>query len=345
MFRSYAIRRFLHGFAMYLVMALAYSLVFNGIAEKSLKARMDEEVAQLMRAAGNLGPADYGKLLEETRGAKARQYHLGEGWGFRVLWRTLDILSFRFGNATSLKSAGGDREVMPIVLEALPNTLALFGVEAVLVFAIGGFLGIRAARKPGSMLDRTASVLPMVLNGLPAWWVGMLALMLFSYAIPLFPSGGVHANPAPAGFAGILDYLWHMLLPLLTIVGLNVWNTAWLIRNLVADGYSKDFVSFARARGLSEARVGIHVLAVIRPAIATMVVLGLLQAISGNILVEGIFNWPGLGSLYFAAVQQSDVPVLMAILSLQTALNLAGLVILDLSYGLMDPRIRIGERA
>jgi len=329
---------------MYLVMALAYSLVFNGIAERNLRAQMDEELAQAMRGAGSLGAADYQRLLDETRSAKLRRYHLGEAWGGRVLWRALDIMSFRFGDSTGLKSASGDRDVVAIVLEALPNTLSLFGAEAILVFSIGAFLGIRAARKPGSWLDRLASVLPMALNGFPAWWLGMLALMLFSYAIPLFPSGGVHANPAPAGFAGALDYLWHMLLPLLTIVGLNVWNTAWLIRNLVVDSYSKDFVSFARARGLSEAKVGTHVLAVIRPAIATMVVMGLLQSISGNILVEGIFNWPGLGSLYFSAVQQSDVPVLMAILALQTALNLAGLVILDLSYGLMDPRIRIGER-
>ena len=73
-----------------------------------------------------------------------------------------------------------------------------------------------------------------------------------------------------------------------------------------------------------------------------MALLGLVQSVSGNILVEGIFNWPGLGSLYFSAVQQSDVPILMAILSLQTALNLAILVLLDLSYGWLDPRIRVG---
>lgn len=341
--RSFAIKRILHGLAMYFVMAVAYSLVFNGIAEKNLRALADEEVVSLMRGTGNLDSADYQKLFIETQSAKIRQYHLGEAWGFRVFWRALDILTFRFGNSTSLKSASGDRNVVAIVFEALPNTLFLFGAEAILVFVIGGYIGLRAARKPGSWLDRLASVLPMALNGFPPWWVGMLALMLFSYAIPLFPSGGVHVNPAPGGVAGILDYLWHMLLPLLTIVGLNVWNTAWLIRNLVADGYSKDFVSFARARGLSETKVANHVLSVLRPAIVTMVVLGLLQSLSGNILVEGIFNWPGLGSLYFSAVQQSDVPVLMAILALQTALNLTGLVILDLSYGWLDPRIRVGE--
>jgi peptide/nickel transport system permease protein len=341
-FRAFAGKRLFHGLVMYFVMALAYSLVFNGIAEKSLRAQADEEVAQLMRASGNLDAADYRRLLDAAKLAKLRQYHLDEAWGSRVLWRTLDILSFHFGTSTGLKSAAGDGDVVAIVLEALPNTLLLFTTEAVLVLALGGLLGLRAARRPGGKLDRVASVLPMILNGFPAWWVGMLALMLFSYAIPLFPSGGVHSNPAPGGFAGILDYLRHMLLPLLTVVALNLWNAAWLVRNLVADAYSRDFITAARARGLSEARVGLHVLSAIRPAIATMVVLSLLQSITGNILIEGIFSWPGLGSLYFSAVQQSDVPVLMAILSLQTALNLAGLVLLDLSYGWMDPHIRIG---
>ena len=224
-FNAYAAKRIAHGLAMYIVMALAYSLVFNGIAEKSLRAQADEEVAQTMRGSGNLGSADYQRLLDETRLAKLRQYHLEESWGSRVFWRTLDILSLHFGRSTGLKSAAGDREVAAIVLEALPNTLFLFGSEAVLVLVLGGFIGLRAARKPGGPLDRLASVLPMTLNGFPAWWVGMLALMLFSYVIPLFPSGGVHANPAPVGLAGILDYLWHMLLPLLTIVGLKFYGT------------------------------------------------------------------------------------------------------------------------
>jgi peptide/nickel transport system permease protein len=344
-FESYAARRIFHGLIMYLVMALAYSLVFNGIAEKSLRSQVDEDVAQAVRGSTGLEPAALTRLEEATRAQKLRQYHLDEPWMQRVFWRTVDVLTFRFGRSTGLSSSSGDREVLAIVAEALPNTLCLFVSEAVLVLLLGGALGMAAARKPHGALDRFTSVVPMVLNGLPTWWVGMLALMLFSYVIPLFPSGGVHVNPTPSGFAGLADYLWHMLLPLITIVGLNLWNTAWLIRNLLTDTYEQDFVKVARAKGLSEARVGVHVIAAIRPAVATIVVMGLIQSISGNILVEGIFAWPGLGSLYFSAVQQSDVPVLMAILSLQTALNLAGLVVLDLSYGFLDPRIRVGSRA
>jgi peptide/nickel transport system permease protein len=184
----------------------------------------------------------------------------------------------------------------------------------------------------------------MVTGGVPVWWVGMLALMAFSYALPLFPAGGIRSYPAPVGPGGVLDFLWHLTLPLAVLVGLNFWNPAWVVRNLLVDTFSQDFITAARGRGLSERRIRRHALATIRPAVATLVVLGLLQSLSGNILIEGIFQWPGLGNLYFAAVQQNDVPVLMAILSLQTSLNLAGLVGLDLLYGRLDPRIRTGDR-
>jgi peptide/nickel transport system permease protein len=329
---------------MYLVMALAYSLVFNGIAETGLRAQADDEAVQVLRAAGPLGPADAQKVLADAKREKARQYHLDEPWTTRVLWRTLDVLTFHFGLSTGLRTAQGDREVVAIVSEALPNTLLLFTTEAAVVLALGVAVGLRAARKQGGLLDRTASVVPMVTGGVPVWWVGMLALMAFSYALPLFPAGGIRSYPAPVGPGGVLDFLWHLTLPLAVLVGLNFWNPAWVVRNLLVDTFSQDFITAARGRGLSERRIRRHALATIRPAVATLVVLGLLQSLSGNILIEGIFQWPGLGNLYFAAVQQNDVPVLMAILSLQTSLNLAGLVGLDLLYGRLDPRIRTGDR-
>jgi peptide/nickel transport system permease protein len=81
------------------------------------------------------------------------------------------------------------------------------------------------------------------------------------------------------------------------------------------------------------------------PAIMTLAVLGLFASVAGNIIVEGIFGWPGIGNLYFIAVQQNDVPVLMATLAIETLVNMLGFVLLDLIYGFLDPRIRIGGRA
>ena len=81
------------------------------------------------------------------------------------------------------------------------------------------------------------------------------------------------------------------------------------------------------------------------PAIMTLAILGLFSSIAGNIIVEGIFNWPGIGNLYFEAVQQNDVPILMSTLAIETLLTMVGFVILDIIYGFLDPRIKVGGKA
>ena len=102
----------------------------------------------------------------------------------------------------------------------------------------------------------------------------------------------------------------------------------------------------ARARGVPERLVLFsHTLRSSMPAIMTLAILGLFGSIADNIIVEGIFGWPGIGNLYFVAVQQNDVPVLMATLAIETLINMGGFVLLDIVYGLLDPRIKTGGRA
>ncbi len=331
---------------MYVLLVLVMSVVFNTVAERSLRARIEEEVVQVLRSSGDLSPSDFDELRTSTFAALTRRGHLDEPWPARVLWRAVDVLAFRFGQSASLKSSTGERGVLGLILEALPNTLLLFGSEALLVMAMGIAVGLLAARARDGALDRGLSVIPMFLGGLPSWWIGMLALLAFSYALHLFPSGGIRANPPLPGLGGALDLLWHLLLPLLVLVALNLWGFALQVRNLLVGLVESPWIRAARARGIPEGRILLrHVLAGARPALLTMVVMGLLQSISGNLLIEGIFGWPGLGNLYFAAVQQADVPVLLGVLAFQTFLNLVGLVSLDLAYRFLDPRIAAREAA
>jgi peptide/nickel transport system permease protein len=235
--------------------------------------------------------------------------------------------------------------VTAVILEALPRTILLFSTQVVLTTLLGVALGLYMAQKPGGILDRVSSSLTMITNGLPSWWLGMIGIMVFSYGIPLFPSGGLQSNPVPGGIAGTLDLLWHLSLPLLTLVILGVWSTGYLTRNIVLSTLQEDFVMAARARGIAERRVLFgHTLRTSLPAIVTLAVLGLFSSVAGNIIVEGIFGWPGIGKLYFVAVEQNDVPVLMATLSFETFVNMIGFILLDLAYGFLDPRIRAGGR-
>ncbi|HUW41107.1 MAG TPA: ABC transporter permease [Rectinemataceae bacterium] len=346
MYRKYVLKRVVYGILMYMVMIFIYSTLFNNVADKTTRAQIDEQVAQEIHRYKNLSPAQITTLLQTLKQNKIRQYHLDEPLASRIFWRSVRTITFDFGNSTIIRSSTGDRNVIKIILEALPRTIILFTTNILIVTLIGIYMGMYAARKPNGGLDRVNSMLTMITNGLPAWWLAMLAIMLFSYSIPIFPSGGLHVNPAPTGFKGVLDYLWHLSLPLLTLVILSIWSTAYLVRNIVLSNLQEDFVMAARARGISERKVLFgHTLRTSMPAIMTMAILGLFGSIAGNIIVEGIFGWPGIGNLYFIAVQQNDVPVLMATLAIETLFTMVGFIILDILYGLLDPRIKVGGKA
>jgi peptide/nickel transport system permease protein len=346
MYRKYVLKRALYGIMMYIVMIFIYSALFNSVADTTMRAQIEEQVAQEVKAYKNLTPEQLQNRIQERKAEKYRQYHLNEPLISRIFFRTLRTLGFDYGNSTIIKASNGDRSVIGIILEALPRTIILFSTEVIIVTVLGVALGLYAARKPNGLLDRFTSMITMITNGLPSWWLGMLMIMTFAYAIPIFPAGGFHSNPAPEGFAGFLDSLWHISLPLITLTLLSVWGTAYLVRNIVLSNLQEDYVMAARARGVPERRVLFgHTLRTAMPAIMTLAILGLFSSIAGNIIVEGIFGWPGIGNLYFVAVQMNDVPILMGTLAIETLVNMLGFVILDLIYGLLDPRIKVGGKA
>jgi len=347
MYRKFVVKRALYGILMYAVMILVYSALFNSVADRTMRAQIGEQVAQEMTRYRNLDGAQRATLYEERIRMRYDQYHLNDPIVGRILYRAYRTLLFDYGNSTAIKAANGDREVIKIILEALPRTIFLFTTEVLLVTVVGVAMGLYAARKPNGALDRATSMITMITNGLPSWWLGMLMIMTFAYAIPIFPSGGMHSNPAPAaGLASLVDYLWHISLPLITLVVFGVWGTAYLVRNIVMANLQEDYVMAARARGIPERKVLFgHTLRSAMPAIMTLAVLGLFSSIAGNIIVEGIFGWPGIGNLYFVAVQVNDVPVLMGTLAIETLVNMVGFVVLDIIYGLLDPRIKVGGKA
>ncbi|MEJ5273012.1 MAG: ABC transporter permease, partial [Spirochaetota bacterium] len=193
---------------------------------------------------------------------------------------------------------------------------------------------------------RTVSFIALASNGLPLWWLGMVFLFFFAYTVKLFPSGGLHSVPTPTGFMNFIDLLYHMFLPLFTLFIAGIWGSAYFIRQLVLGTMNEDFIMSARARGLSESKILYkHTLRSAAPPIVTNVILGLFGSLGGAIIFEGIFSWPGMGNLYWIALQQNDLAVVMGNTSLSVFLFMMGLVILDFIYGLLDPRIKVGGKA
>lgn len=346
MFWKYMLKRVFYGIFIYIILIFVFSALFNTVMEQTLRGQIDEEIRSELMALDNRSSQQIQDFIEMRRAEKYALYRLDKPIFERIVWRTWSTLTLNLGKSSSIRSAAGDRNVWAIVSEKIPRTLILFSSAMLIDIIIGIWLGLKKAQKAGGVLDKSTSVGTMVVFGMPSWWLGMILIMFFAYTIKVFPSGGLHATPPPEGIAFFLDALYHLALPVMTLVVIGFWGRAFLTRNIVLGVLQDDYIMAARARGIPERKVLYgHTMRTSAPPIVTMSLLALLASVSGNIVFEGIFNWPGMGNLFWFALQQNDVPVLMGNLAITTGLYICGLVLLDLVYGLLDPRIKVGAKA
>jgi len=346
MFWKYMLKRVFYGIFIYIMLIFVFSALFNTVMEQTLRGQIDEEIRGELMALDNRSSQQIQDFIEMRRAEKYALYRLDKPIFERIVWRTWSTLTLNLGKSSSIRSAAGDRNVWAIVSEKIPRTLILFSSAMLIDIIIGIWLGLKKAQKAGGVLDKSTSVGTMVVFGMPSWWLGMILIMFFAYTIKIFPSGGLHATPPPEGIEFFLDALYHLALPVMTLVVIGFWGRAFLTRNIVLGVLQDDYIMAARARGIPERKVLYgHTMRTSAPPIVTMSLLALLASVSGNIVFEGIFNWPGMGNLFWFALQQNDIPVLMGNLAITTGLYICGLVLLDLVYGLLDPRIKVGGRA
>lgn len=348
MYGKYVLKRIGYMILIYIIVIFIYSTLFNTVMEQTLEAQIKEQVQKEFMALSdsNMTPKQLDAWKQERMKGLLESYHLNEPVLNRIFWRAIEVLTFDFGKSTIIKASDGTQDVLKIVAEKIPRTLLLFTTAIAINLFVGITLGIKKAQKPGGKLDQSTSIMTMVVYGMPRWWLGMIMIMFLVFTIPIFPSGGLHSIPPPTGIAYYLDVLWHLILPVLTLVIIGFWGTAYITRNIVLGTLQEDYIMSARARGLPESKVLYgHTLRSAAPPIATMAVMALLGSLAGDLIFEGIFSWPGMGNLYWIAVQQNDIPVLLGNLAFTTILYLAGLVLLDVIYGFLDPRIKVGGRA
>jgi peptide/nickel transport system permease protein len=346
MYKWYALKRILRGVVMYVILMFVFSALFNTVSETTQRSQIEEQVRLEANRLKNLKSDQIEAFRKQRKEQLIKQYRFDRPVGERILLRAVNSVTFNFGKSTIMKAANGSQQVLAIIGEALPRTILLFTTAILIETVIGIVLGLIQARKPGGILDRSTSLITMIVYGMPAWWLGMMLIMVFVYGVKAFPSGGIMSAPPPDGFMRVFDVLWHMTLPVCTLILLGFWGLAFLIRNIVLGILQEDFIMSARARGVPENKILFgHTMRTAAPPLVTIGFLSLLASISGAILFEGIFSWPGLGNLYWIAVQQNDVPVLLGNLAITTGVYLSGLVILDLVYGFLDPRIKVGGKA
>jgi peptide/nickel transport system permease protein len=238
------------------------------------------------------------------------------------------------------------RPVAAVLGEALPNTLLLGGVALLLSFALGLGLGVAQATRSGSLTDAALGTLALGLASVPAFWLGLMLLLVFGEWLHWLPVAGMTdavAGPAAGLPQRMLDVARHLVLPALTLALVNAATVARFHRAAMLEALGADFVRAARARGLGEARILLaHAFrAALAPAI-TLAGLSVPALLTGAVLVESVFGWPGMGRVAYEAISARDYNVITGTAVVAGVLVALGNLLADLGVAAADPRVRRG---
>lgn len=233
-----------------------------------------------------------------------------------------------------------NRPVVEVLAERVPWTLALVGTATVLSAVLGILLGAWAAWRRGSTRDAGTVTGVLALDAMPGFFVGMVLIAVFAVQLGWFPSYG-GATVTGTGVAWVGEVLTRMVLPVATLVLATLGGVFLLARAAMVSALDEPFVRLARAKGLSERRVALrHGLRTALLPVYTSLTLALGSLLSGAVVVETVFAYPGLGRLIFEAVTVRDYPLLQGAFLLVTLGILAANLLADLTYPLLDPRVR-----
>ena len=284
-----------------------------------------------------LAPGDIVKNLlgnrptsPEAIAAIRAEYHLDDPFFVRYIDWLGGALTGDFGESIRLQQPVGD-----VIASRLPSTIALIALSFLVALVTAIPLGIVSAAREGRATDRIGSALSLLGLSAPSFALAILLLYLFSMLIPLFPAYG--------GGDGPLDVLWHLTLPAVALAAGIGAILMRMTRAAVLRELQSDAITFARARGLSEREVRTIALRGAAIPIVTGAGLILTFIVGGTIIVETVFALPGIGSLLQEAVLFKDFPLVQALTMLIAAVIAVITILVDLSYLLLDPRVRTKE--
>ena len=231
------------------------------------------------------------------------------------------------------------RPVSEVIGEVFPNTVILMTAGLIISLVCALVFGIAAARRPYGVFDVITSFVSYFGLAMPVFWFALMLQLVFAVRLGWLPSAGMYSAQGGGGF---LDLLRHLALPAFTIAIGSIAGWSRYVRSSTVEQLSQDYVRSARSKGLSEGRVMTgHVLRNALIPLVTVVGIDVPLYLTGAVLTETVFSWPGMGRLFFDSLSVRDYPVLMGILVLGAILIVVGNLVADLIYGLLDPRISL----
>ncbi len=232
------------------------------------------------------------------------------------------------------------KPALGLVLERVPNTLQLALVALFLQLVIGVPLGVAAALRRGSWLDGAVRVFGVVGHAVPGFWIGLMFIILFAVQLRVLPSQGMLTVGKDQW--DVLDRLRHLVMPAFVLALAGIANYSRYLRTETLDVISQDYIRTAHAKGLP-GRTVVYVHALRNALIPVVTALGAILAalVSGALIIEQVFTWPGVGQFTYAAARQKDYPVIMAGVMLVSVLLVFSYLLRDLAYAAVDPRIKV----
>lgn len=318
--KSYLLRRLVWGLAAICVITCVNFLIIKSVPGDPVRALIGEYPA----------PAEY---IERIR----RDFGLDQPLYVQFWHYIVNLLHGDFGF-----SFANRKPVLPLILERAQYTLLLIVPAILISLVLGVSLALIGVRKTQGTVDNAISGVVLLGYSTPSFWLGQILVLIFAVGLSLLPAAGMQSlRVVQTGWASVWDIWLHMILPMSCIISFKLAVFLRVSRASIVGVLHDDYVTTARAKGVAENRIlwG-HVLPnAIVPVIA---VLGFNfgHALTSSILVETVFAWPGVGSLFVASVANRDFPVLQGILVLSTAMVVAANLIADLLAALADPRVR-----
>lgn len=340
--RGFIVKRTIYSFILLLFVLLINFIIFIVMPGNPL---------EVLASSGRLRPGQAQEIL--------KLWGLADPLPIRFGKYLVNMLTWHFGYSLATQT--------PVAYEMagrLENTLLLVGTSSVLSILIGVFLGVLAAYKRGGIFDSVSVVTSLTTFALPSFWMGMIALLIFSYTLHWFPSqGSVPPQwsqhwPTPLfsgvlwvykvaiqitipSFAEVAGRLYHLFLPCLVLTLFSYGGFLLLTRATMLETLSEDYVVTARAKGLSERTVLFkHALKNASLPIITNVALTFGFILTGAIITEQVFTYPGLGQWIWASIAYADYPVMQAIFFVIALCVIIANFAADITYGIVDPRVK-----
>jgi len=330
--KGYIIKRIIYTFILILGVITLNFFIFEAVPGNPLEAYISKP---------GITQAQIDKLKEA--------FGIGLPWFIKYPTYIKSMLTLNFGQTSN--QMGGQR-VVDLIMQGLSNTLILLGASSIIAVVVGILIGAYAAHERGKAIDGAIVVSSLATFALPTFWMGLILQAIFGFGLQWLPIQGSASHPIPGTpqaiqlanpFYYLLDRISYLILPGAVLFLFTYGGFVLLTRACVLETMTEDYVLTARAKGVKERTVLFkHILKNASLPIITNVALQFGFILSGAIITESVFQYNGLGTLIFKAINLHEVPVMQAMFYIVALCVIIANFVADMTYGLFDPRVKYG---